>query len=287
MSTTNPPAPPASPRQVLLGLFILFQLAFLIVSNLLGLVKWAPSEFGRESKNRINQVLPQFADEQGHGWSWGEQLDTCIRRYVQLTGQDQEWALFAPTVGKATAFPAVLLLWDMPLVDDASIPGADYDLDPKNGFTMAIDLPPARFEFMKSENEPADMNAYLRIGKCRVRRYEGQFYLNPRPDEHETEDDLATRLTGKLKKFRTDYHDSALEYLRWRLNAWKAEHPDRSAPKQVVLLERFFRIRGPEEERGWDSPVLIPMFRWLPDHVRKDNDYVLDVFDFSTKQFMR
>ena len=96
-------SPPASPRQFLLGAFILFQLAFLVVSNVLGFIKWSPSDLPERPKKLVNLALRDFAAEQGHGWKWAEQLEENIKRWTQLTGQDQQWSLFAPTVAKATS----------------------------------------------------------------------------------------------------------------------------------------------------------------------------------------
>src|SRR5436190_10988710 len=97
----NPRNP--SPRQVLLGLFILFQIAFLVSSNLLEFIQWAPPKFLRlaprdsnDRKNRqklMDRLAPGFAEERGHLWQWADHLETSIRRYTQLTGQDQKWSL--------------------------------------------------------------------------------------------------------------------------------------------------------------------------------------------------
>ena len=288
-------APPPSPRQVLLGLFVLFQLAFLVVSNLLGAVKWGATEAKDKPRELINRLAPRFAEEEGHTWKWADEFETIVRRYTQLTGQDQEWSLFAPSVGKATGFPAVVMIWDDPPSAGPSVKELTLKHDEEKGFDWWTAKLPPRFELLLSENEPTDINDYLRFGKCRVRRYEGQLYFDPGPypypgkdDEpttYEKKQDLTDRLNRRVKRLLTDYHDPALEYLKWRSKAWQRANPDREPPKQLILIERFYRIHGPLEERGWDGPLQIPVARWLPDGPRNENQNVLEPFDFTDQRF--
>jgi hypothetical protein len=143
----NPRNP--SPRQVLLGLFILFQIAFLVTSNFIGFIQWAPPKFLRlaprdsdDRKNRrqlMDRVAPGFAEERGHLWQWGDLLETNLRRYSQLTGQDQAWSLFAPGVHTETGWPCLLLLWDDPPAEGQSIPGTVFAFDARNGFNVWAD----------------------------------------------------------------------------------------------------------------------------------------------------
>src|SRR5262245_44396940 len=62
---------PASPRQALLGLFILVQIAFLFLANVLGFVQWFPTLEHDGANKLINRVAPRFAEKQGHAWQWG------------------------------------------------------------------------------------------------------------------------------------------------------------------------------------------------------------------------
>jgi hypothetical protein len=312
------PAKPPSPRQVLLGLFILVQLAFLFTANVLGFVQWFPTIEHEGSNKLVNRVAPRFAEKQGHGWQWGDQLDGNLRRYTELTGQDQAWSLFAPTVSKATGFPAILLSWDE-AVDEPGFRGGMLSYDATNGFNLcgpwhhplsarqpslglasqlgvltandpmqAIALYATvearrneklpRTEILFSPNEPADLQSYIRVSQCRVRRFEGNFYFNTQPYSYEDADSLGQRLTKN--------QDFILAYMRWRLRAWQKDHPDVKAPTQVILVERFFSIHAPDEPRGWDGPYVVPVARWLPGQDALKGSSAAVAFDFNELRFV-
>jgi hypothetical protein len=273
------PAPPASPRQVALGLFILFQLVFLVVSNFLGFFQWAAPELTGEPKKLANRIASRFAHEDGHGWAWCERLETDTRRWMQLTGQDQDWSLFAPSVSKVTGVPVVLLLWDEPPQAGPSMPGSRLDYTAENGFDLVTawqKQAPDTVVWLPSDNAPADEKNYIKLGNARLRRYEGIFYLNAQPYKDEPRADAEARMTRRMDKLVTDAHDSIKRYLEWRIRAWQHQHPDEGMPRQAILFLRFYRIHGPVyegegekrtfvcmEEKGWDGPFLVPQARWL------------------------
>jgi hypothetical protein len=114
---TSPPETTAgasgpSPRQALLGLFVLGQLSFLVVSNLLGLYRETPTRIEEKAARVADRLLPGFTSASGNAWKVPEELQQQVHRWEQLTGQDQRWMLFAPTVYKATGFPALVLVWE-------------------------------------------------------------------------------------------------------------------------------------------------------------------------------
>jgi hypothetical protein len=282
------PVPPPSPRQVALGLFVLFQLAFLIVSNVLGLIESGVAELKDDQKKLVNRLAPGFASEEGHGWAWCDRIETGTRRWMQLTGQDQDWYLFAPSASKVTGVPVVLLLWDEPPPSGPSIKGSKLEYDAQNGFNLII-APGQLAEsavWLPSENAPTDEKSYVKIGKARIRRYEGLFYMDALPNKDEPREEAEGRLTRRMRRLLTDAHDPVLHYLQWRLKAWQRLHPDTPPPRQVLLCERFYRIHDPDEEpRGWDGPFLVPQARWLPEAQPAEGNYVIEPFDFSEQRF--
>jgi hypothetical protein len=115
MSQTVRPAP----RQVILGLFVTCQLAFLVLTNLIGFYQDAQPYIPDPIAKGIERALPGYASKGGHAWQIPEEFSTVLRRWTQLTGQDQRWSLFAPSVYQVTGFPALQLVWQP---DPTSLP---------------------------------------------------------------------------------------------------------------------------------------------------------------------
>lgn len=280
------PVPPPSPRQVMLGLFILCQLFFLVVSNILGFIRGEAVELKDEPKKLANRLAPKFVDEEGHLWSWSKSAEVPLRRWMQLTGQDQDWSLFSPSAGKATGFPVVLLLW----TDAPSIPGSKLDFDAKNGFHLVTPWNPpaanADVAWLRSENAPADPSHFVRFGKARLRRYEGEFWANVLPYEKPREQ-AAEQLTRRMQQVVNDSREAAVQYLKWRIRSWRRAHPDDPPPAQAILFEQFFRIHGPDEGHGWDGPFLVPQLRLVlgtPDAGGTEQPRV-EPFDYTEQRF--
>jgi hypothetical protein len=318
---------PASPRQVLLGVFILWQVAFLFLANVLGFVQWFPTLEQPGPNELINRLAPKFAEKQGNGWQWGDQLDGNLRRWTELTGQDQSWSLFAPSVSKSTGFPALLLSWD-DAYSDAGFRGGMFSYDQTNGFNLcgpwnhpassrqpsltlasqlgvlaaqtpidAIALQMAaharaeeklpRMEVVLSPNEPDDLNFFMRFNNCRIRRFEGNFYFNPQPYSNENPDTLGIRLNRRISEFTSEYQSFILAYMRWRMKAWHKQNPGAPAPKQIILVERFYSIHSPKETKGWDGPYVVPVARWLPELDAVKGAPALETFDFNEHRFTK
>ena len=91
----------ASPRQVVLGLLVLGQHAFLVLSNLLGLYQDQRSRLEADASRVIERVAPGYGSETGHAWKIPDELSTPVRRWEQLTGQYQQWSLKVHQIGRA------------------------------------------------------------------------------------------------------------------------------------------------------------------------------------------
>src|SRR5262249_6989983 len=112
----QPPAasPPVTGSRLLLGAFILWQLAFLFGINFLDMINSARDEMPshKDYAQGIERVFPGWPSKSGHFHDLADVADKITRRYAQLTGQTQGWSLFAPDIGKQCVFPAVLVRWD-------------------------------------------------------------------------------------------------------------------------------------------------------------------------------
>ncbi len=112
MDDQHAPASPVTGPRVLLGAFILWQLAFLFGVNFLEMINTARDELPSDHGRAIDRVLPGWPSKKGHFHDLADVANQVMRRYAQLTGQTQGWSLFAPDVGRQCVFPAVLVRWD-------------------------------------------------------------------------------------------------------------------------------------------------------------------------------
>ncbi len=331
-----PPTPPRgiSPRQVVLGLFILGQLAFLILSNLIGLYQDAQSRIDPAVATVIDRVVPGYAGQTGHAWKTPDELSTALRRWAQLTGQDQSWSLFAPNVAKVTGFPAVVFVWEDPPTSGAALartlalwcardgvqaastavllqlrPG---ELEPWPAraaapavselaatlpleclaFALAardprIAPPLPGVELLLSDNEPADPHHFLRVGRFRVRRYESNIILYLARAADESDAEARQRWAKSIREHLDENAEQLRAYLRWRLAVYQRRQPGRQAPRQVILLERTYRILPPDDESGacWDGPRSLPLARWLPGHDGNGGARPLERYNPVTERF--
>src|SRR5262245_8476998 len=114
----------ARPRgaQVLLGLLILGQIAFLAISNFLGMISYAhPKRHSHALQPLVEQLAPGVREGQDHFWKLLEGITTVTEFWANVTGQPQAWSLFAPEVGGECIFPALQLRWDEPMDSPAMV----------------------------------------------------------------------------------------------------------------------------------------------------------------------
>lgn len=242
MAAASSPPNAAGPREVVLGLFVVGQLAFLVLSNTLGWLIPASRAAPDEVKAAVDFVAPGWSDERGHAWDLMIRTYRTTRRWEEATGQLQEWSLFSPNVSRDSGFPAVVLRWD----------------DEPWGA-------PGRTELLLSDNEPADIGRYFRVGYFRHRRVENAAiaYLTDDPDETPAERD--ERREQAIERHIRDNGPTIRAFLRWRLDRYQEHHPDSEPPTQVILVERIYRMVPAEEGRiAWSGPHTTPLARWRP-----------------------
>jgi hypothetical protein len=237
----NPfPHGPSTP-QVLLGLFIAWQLFFLWASNLLKLAEADREQW--KDHPLVESLLPGWTKKEGHIHDGIDTLMRVLRRWEQITNQSQNWSLFAPWVADHIPFPAVQLCWE-----DEPRPASD------------------RGHFLLSDNEPRDPYDFVRFGHFRLRRYEQNLPAYLRTGD-EPRDKYADDWRAKIQRHVRNEEPLLLAYLRWKLRRYQAEHPDEPEPVQIVLWERMYRIPPPDQAPQpwtWTGPESRPLLRWRP-----------------------
>jgi hypothetical protein len=223
----------------LLGLFVIWQLLFLFLSNVLLLVPHGKPEFDEITDDlavhgQATSVLPV---QEGI-----EAIATVSDRWMEATGQLQGWPLFGPNFPPQAGFVAVQFRWD----DGASI-------------------------MVKSPFEPQDPLHYFRSPgtSALLYNYEMRFVFMPVywpearmgpswwPWEKEWREAITRRVQVQWKSMRA--------YLRWQRNRYVSDHPDLPPPTEAILLFDSYLIPRPAEQ-PWNpkGPFQRPLARWRP-----------------------
>jgi hypothetical protein len=274
MKASSPRGP--TNAQVLLGLFIVWQLFYLLASNSMKLMDEARSQFRDNAV--VEAVAPGWAEKTGHIYDAETVLSSVTNRWAQLTAQPQNWKLFSPNIFPHVTFLGVEMRWDE---DINSAPVVARQLAPLMGgscldalTTGAVaSVNPQRTPapiYLPSENEPADPRCFFRIGKFRLRKYESYIDVvlaRGPPDSREPLDAWREKIERKLRREGDTIH----AYLRWRLRTFQRDHPGLPPPKQVVLRVRHYTIPAPEEAPQpwmWQEvhvALAYPFARWRPE----------------------
>jgi hypothetical protein len=255
-------APATSTRptlaQVLLGLFILWQLFFLFASNYLMIALPDRSFFSAAERAAS---LPEGAAPapEGAGLRAAGVVQDATTRWAQLTGQGQSWWLFAG-YPRESVFPAIELRW-------------------------ADGRRPVR---VHSSLEPMDPERYWHPPGSgdRLFHYELNVSAVYRPwDSQRLQEDPDRYQRINLARVRDDWRP-VVAYLAWRLRKYMAEHPDAPPPDEVILLARVYET-PPPGDGAWKWPIADsrPLFRWRPATPTAPGQVPIEVFDPLTRQF--
>jgi hypothetical protein len=221
-----------------LGQFIVWQLAFLLVANVLGPLQSLRARLAESPW--VRRWAPAWSEEQGGVYRGAETALTVTRRWGQLTGQPQDWSLFAPNVSDELIFVAVEFRWEQPLGP-----------------------PPI---LLLSDNEPRDPRYFWRWGRFRLRRYESAIGVTLSHPVDKTVDEVADGWRETIHdRVRQDWR-AMRAYLDWRWQDYQRQHPSCPQPKEIVLWSRRYHIPPPVAQAalGWEGPDPRPVARWQP-----------------------
>jgi hypothetical protein len=286
------------PARILLGLFICWQLFFLVSSNLLSLLPRVRDSW--QDKPKAEAIAPDWLHEKGRVAEAERDLTRLTTRWAEISGQPQNWSLFAPNVTRIIPFVAVEFSWDedpmsvrwisrqlAPLAAgrpfEEAIIGSSAWHDDRSGIehrlanllsTGEVQAPPPTdwrphprsSIVLLSANEPADVHRFVRFGKFRLRRYESNIDVSLASPDKEPEsvvdswrENIEDRVRGNWRLIEA--------YLQWQLRRWSQKHPDLPPPKQVILWIRLYRVPPPEDVSSpwnWQGPEWHPVARWQP-----------------------
>jgi hypothetical protein len=225
------PRKPSIP-QFLLGVFVVWQLFFLLMSNFLPFVP-----HGKEEHDELTDDLTL------HGQATKvEPLQSAIEglalvtdRWLEVTGQLQGWSLFAPTFPPQAGFVSVELRWNNVNAPDR--------------------------EILSSRFEPQDPLHYFRIPDSdgRLFNFESRLCILPNYKTQQTvaedpegwKEAITDRVRAQWKSIRA--------YLRWRCR----DHVP--PPEEMILVIHLYETPEPYE-KPWKpaGPFARPLARWRP-----------------------
>jgi hypothetical protein len=284
------PSNPVTGPRIFLGLFILGQLCFLFASNFLGLLQESKDYLPERWKAPIERLAPGFTKQEGPVWELSKTLTGVTKIWDQATGQSQAWSLFAPGVSNDCTFLALELRWDeAPEVTDLArglnllAAGTPLEATVLAGLALKREMLQAP-ELWLSDNEPADIAGFFRIGNFRFRKFENNLALDLVPEENPEE--TAERWRDKIGSHLKTEGYLILPYMKWRLQEIQRKIPGRPQPRQVILVMRRYRILDPKDGGGpWEGPDSNPVARWQP-AVKWSAEYSpLEMFNPVTRRF--
>jgi hypothetical protein len=252
---------------IALGLFITAQALFLPIANLLEFQTRLRTLL--EDKPWAKSWAPDWLDEKGPTCDVLEQAEQTSQRWQELTGQPQNWSLFAPEVADD--------IWFMGVKVHQFERNPNEDQEQK-GYC---------FTYL-SDNEPSDPNCFFRLGHFRVRRYEMAIEVHLYDYPNETAQEKAEFWRDKIReRVRKDW-DNMEAYLRYRLQCFKRLHPDLPEPDELILTVRHFDIPPPEQVPfRWGEPVETPVARWRPKAHLPDDALPVERYDPVSNRFLR
>lgn len=260
--------------QVILGLFIAWQIFFFFAANLLKYLEYLRPKW--KDQPIAEQVAAGWMRQKGHANDAVQVILGLTNRWAQFTGQPQDWSLFAPAVTDRIPFVAVELRWE----EEAAAPSRARVASLLAG-TNAVEASifSAAFghfsqantfaaEMLPSENEPKNLHRYLRFGNFRLRRFEANLDPGLSLDEGQTIDEATNDWAERIESHVQHEWRAIIAYLRWRVQIYMRAHPDRPMPRQVVLLQKMYIIPPPEKAPTpwtWNLNLVLPLARWQPD----------------------
>jgi hypothetical protein len=261
----TPPLPPV-PRARgilpwLIGLFALWQLVFVPLTNLLEFVPLRPTRYDTDPPIETTQRWGRFTDIEALQWTT-EAAAFVLVGWAEATGQDQGWNMFTPGFPPYTVVPAVEFRFPDGATDRVS--SRFEPPDPANPRPRPPLLHDREFNF--------EANIVMLAWDCHPKT------LAEQPDRWR-------RLPERVRE-----NESLLtRWLSWKTRQYQAAHPHRAGPVEVVLLLRYLPTPLPEDLPRGDRRQAFerPFARWFPGAPAKPGYLPLEGYDPVARRYVR
>ncbi len=235
------------------GVFATWQLLYLPAANIIDLIPRRLHGPPLEPIGDTYQKTGRFTSFEPLQRS-AEIAGAILDFWSEISGQEQGWSLFAPGPPPHSVFPAVELRF------------AD-----------------GRCETLLSPFEPLDKRhppvrvplLYTHVFNIEAQLTYPVWYAAPElvAEHPEWFSDWPDFVRAWQKPIRA--------YLAWRLEHYRAAHPDSEWPTEVILKHRYVRSPRPDEPPQWaDPPHERPFAKWRP------AEDAMEAFDVTTQCFV-
>jgi hypothetical protein len=223
--------------QKTVGLFVTWQLLFLVLVNLLAFLPLAEADDDELTDARAGSTR---TDEQAERHKALEFINDGLLTYARATGQIQAWWLFAPSFPEESTFPLVTLHWAQGQQKDVRLYCSQEPEDP----TYYVRLPGSRDRLFHYE---------MRLGLVDI-GLRDETLEQYRPIWRDV---YQTRVRRQWKSIRA--------YVRWRAETFAKEHPDLRSPDEITLAFRVYPTPAHNiSPLKWEAPLELPLARYRP-----------------------
>jgi hypothetical protein len=246
-------------RSILLGLFVLFQLLYLPLSNVIQLVpRDLPQQHGeldsavqREGTATSCRPIPVAVNGVG----------LAIDRWGELSGQAQRWSLFAPDVARQSCFPVITC----------------YCVDRLNYATVTL-----------GPDTASETDHYFRWPSplCRLFAYESLLAVVYRNCSEVSLSQRQEEWGAAISERVRQQQNSLQAYFRWNLELFKKRYPDQPAPVEMVLHVLVMPSPKPGETVR-PASFEVPLARWFPKRSPNQEFLAVEAYDPTLKDFVR
>jgi hypothetical protein len=262
--------------RALAGVFVVWQLVFMLAANLVGVFKGVPPEMvryefadgaWRDSLDRT-AALPKATSEpaaRSRGILW------ATDRWGEVTGQWQGWAMFAPNVPTSSYFLTTTLRWNEAGADRVSqqieLPSPFEPIEPQRYWMPAL-TSARRFNF--------EWRLTLAIEICRAR------------EQAQQSGGETAKFDDQWRQWMARQAEPLRAYARVRHHEWLAEHPAMRPADEVILSVGEYRRDLLSDAVAWKEAPRCVLLRWRPRPAIALQPAVLEleIYEVSSGEFV-
>lgn len=260
MADSSPPPPPkVGPVPWLVGLFALWQIAFVPLANAWEWLPRRPTPADDYPERSTTQRWGRFTRYDALQ-ATSEHVGDAFTFWAEVTGQDQGWNMFTPDFPPHTVVPIAELRFP-------------------DGST-------ARVESRFAPTDPERPGMRWPLVHDREFNYEANITMigwHATPESVAAQPERWRGLPGRVQ----ENQELISHWLAWKMRVHLHERPGAPVPAEVVLVFRYIPTPLPDDPPGAPRRPAFerPFARWFPSGAREPGSLPLEGFNPVTNQF--